>query len=455
MDETSSSEAIKVDYEWVKNVVIDLAKKDKRELAFDLLETYYKKASTLADFDSLGYAALKVDHRKLYLKCAESAYTIAHTPEQIYIARSNLYKAYNALNYPEKALFYVNLNLEITPDDFDTNTQRAVNLSLMGRREEADQILLDLAKKFPEKQSDMRGIMSGMMLRSGRTAQGIIDFVSPVKKKSHLFEDVLKMTRWNGIVQPGRTIYVEGEGGTGDEFINIRFFKHLRDLGMKPILYSAFTDYRADTVDIYRRHGFEVITEHYSIDTSALWTQLMILPGQLGVTEKTLWYGPYLTPKRDPKNTLPSNSFKIGIKCNGNPYFAQDEYRSIPLEDILAIMPPGAEVYYMDKDKTQPGTKTLDIKNWDDTLDYIDQMDCIVSSCTSLVHAAGAMGKTTFVAVPIAEYYIWTTSEQSTRSPWYGENFYVHRQTVVRSWKEPLASIGQELVKLMNKKLYE
>ena len=89
------------------------------------------------------------------------------------------------------------------------------------------------------------------------------------------------------------------------------------------------------------------------------------------------------------------------------------------------------------------------IGTWEDTLDFIEQMDCIVSSCTSLVHAAGAIGKTTFVVVPIAEYYIWSTSSKTTKSPWYGDNFQVHKQTKVRSWDEPLRSINQQLLKLI------
>jgi ADP-heptose:LPS heptosyltransferase len=89
------------------------------------------------------------------------------------------------------------------------------------------------------------------------------------------------------------------------------------------------------------------------------------------------------------------------------------------------------------------------IDSWEDTLDFIDQMDCIVSSCTSLVHAAGALGKTTFVAVPISEYYIWTTSETGTKSPWYGENFFVMRQTKVRDWEYPLTEINYHVTKLM------
>jgi hypothetical protein len=59
------------------------------------------------------------------------------------------------------------------------------------------------------------------------------------------------------------------------------------------------------------------------------------------------------------------------------------------------------------------------------------------------------MGKTTFVSVPIAEYYIWSTTSKTPKSPWYGDNFQVRKQTVVRSWDEPLSNINKELLKLI------
>jgi hypothetical protein len=177
----------------------------------------------------------------------------------------------------------------------------------------------------------------------------------------------------------------------------------------------------------------------------------MSLPGYLNLDESKLWYGSYLQALNNPANRIESTKFKIGIKCSGNPYFAQDEYRKIPIDKLLEYLPRDAEVYYIDKEQVnKPGVIDLSsrINTWEDTLDFIEQMDCIVSSCTSLVHAAGAIGKTTFVIVPIAEYYIWSTSSKTTYSPWYGPNFQVHKQVKVRSWDEPLQNVANRLLEL-------
>lgn len=439
--------------EYLKPVVIDLINCDERKKAWDLIDFYLSHAKTISDYDTLGYVSLKSDKRDTYLQCAEATYALANTPEQIYNTRINLYKAYNMMNHPEKALFYVEQNLSINPNDFDALCQKSANISLMGDKETAENLIQELMEKYPDKTSDLEVMLCGRYLREGQLKKGMQAFLGKYKGKG-VFVDKLRMKQWDGIIRPGKTIYVDGEGGIGDEIINIRFFDYLKKFGMRPILYSV-GKYRKDTNSLFQRHDYEIVNDIYSIDPRCQWVPLMSLPAILDLTEEDLWKGVYLKPLRNPKNELlPSLSkFRIGIKCSGNPYFAQDEYRKIPIEEILKYLPANADIYYIDKEfKYHSKVINLNdrINNWEDTLDFIDQMDCIVSSCTSLVHAAGAMGKTTFVAVPIAEYYIWTTSRRDNSSPWYSDNFKVMRQTKLRDWHDPLSKINKEVKKLMN-----
>jgi DNA-directed RNA polymerase subunit F len=436
--------------EYLKPVVMDLIRCDERKLAWELIDVYLSHAKTLADYDVVGYLALKADKRDTYLYCAEASHAIAMTPQQKYNTRINLYKAYNMMNYPEKALEYVEQNLSLNPNDFDALCQKASNISLMGDKETAEKIVFEIMEQFPNKRTDLETMLCGKYLREGQLKKGMTAFLGKYKGKG-VFEQTLKMKMWDGIIRLGSTLYVDGEGGIGDEIINIRFFDLLKQYGMKPILYSP-GKYRTDTNNLFRRHGYEVLTDIHSIDPRCQWTPLMSLPAYLDLTEDDLWKTPYLYPLKNPKNKIESSKFKIGIKCSGNPYFAQDEYRKIPLETMLQYLPEDADLYYIDKEqKNHPRVTDLSsrIESWEDTLDLIDQMDCIVSSCTSLVHAAGAVGKTTFVAVPIAEYYIWTTSNIGNGSPWYGDNFYVMRQTKLRDWSKPLSEINEHVSKLI------
>lgn len=435
----------------LQNVVEALVSKEKHKQSHDLLDFYATHATCISDFDSLGAAALRAQHHSLRLQCAEYIYTHSTTTEQLFTSRENLYKAYNALTYPEKALFYIELNLLIKPEDPDTLMNKAFNLALMNKRNEAEKIIASVSVTNEKMAESIEYSLSGKLLREGNTAKGINGFISTFKPKNNLFEEQLKLKFWNGGIQPGKTIVINGEGGVGDELINIRFLDHLKNNGMHPILYSSWHMYRPDTVDLFRRHGHEVVTNSLFFKKDYLWTHMMSLPGYLGLTEKELWDGPYLTPLRQDKNKINDPKLKIGIKCNGNPYFEQDVYRCIPIEELIACLPTDASIYYFDKEKTHPGTISLQDKlnTWDDTLDYIDQMDIIVSSCTSLVHAAGAIGKTAIVITPIAEYYTWTSTRKDNRTVWYGDNFYNFKQTKVRSWAEPL----QEVTEFFNCKM--
>ena len=440
-----------IERESLKFVIKSLVAKQRHKEAFSVIDHFFELAEDLADYDALGEMSLIAKYYSMQLKCAIAAYTRASTSEELFSARENLFKSYNTMNYPEKALFYIEQNLRIKPDDFDLRSQKGFTLALMGQRKESEEILESLMAEDEKQREGLEFALSGKAIREGHTAIGIKRFIATFKPKNYLFEDRLKLKLWDGAPQPGRTIVVNGEGGIGDELINIRFFKNLEDFGMKPILYSSWYQFRPDLVDLFRRHGYKVVTNSMFFHKDWLWTHMMPLPGYLGLTEAELWRGPYLTPKRDPKNKLDDTNFKIGIKCSGNPYFEQDVYRCIPIEEILAALPKGVSVYYFDKEHTHPDTISLKdkLETWDDTLDYIDQMDVIVSSCTSLVHAAGAMGKQTMVITPIAEYYTWTSTRTDESTPWYGENFKLLKQQKLRSWKEPLARVSQLLEELL------
>lgn len=438
--------------EYIRPVILDLIRCGERKKAWDLIDLYFENARTLEDFDVLGFCSLKADKRDTYLACAEATFALARSPEQIYRTRMNLYKAYNMMNYPEKALHYIEQNLQIDPTDFETRAQKAFNLSLMGNKKEAEDLLTELTMEDPRRKKKLEAAFAGKYLREGKLALGIRSFIETFKPKSDLFEGYYNMKRWDGKPLPGQKLYVEGEGGIGDEIINIRFFDHIREMSMEPILYSS-GKYNRDVHEIFRRHGYSVLEESYSIDPRCPWIPLMSIPAYLDLKEEDLWRGPYLTPHK--KIDLKSDWLKIGIKRSGNPYFGQDEYRKIPLNLMLSYLPKKAEIYYIDKERVDSNrvinTNTL-ISSWEDTLAIIDSMDVIVSSCTSLVHAAGAMGKTTFVAVPIAEYYIWTSSRRDNKSYWYGDNFYVMKQEKLRDWNAPLSKISKQLEEMFGEK---
>jgi tetratricopeptide (TPR) repeat protein len=441
------------EFEHIESVVTKLIEEQRQDIAFPLLDFYFNRCMLITDFEFIGRLALKHTYPELAVKCAERTHALSYTPEELYISRSNLYKAYHSANEPEKALFYAKLNLEKTPDDFETTLSYAEYLKSNGQRLESEKIIEQLSQRDDLNEKQKENLWTAdthKTLRSGQTALGIKKYLHTDKDKTTVF-DIAGMKRWNGVIIPGSKIYINAEGGIGDVMVNIRFFDTLKRYGMEPILFSNLE--RRDLDDMLRRNGYPVISQDFLIEKKAPWEYLMQLPVSLNVTEKDLWSGPYLRSKCDPKNDLgPKKEFRIGIKCNGNQYFARDAYRSVPIDEILRILPEDVHVYYIDTEKTDDRTISLKdrIETWDDTLDFISQMDLIISSCTSVAHASGAMGVPTIVYVPILEYYVWTSSRTDNSTPWYGENFRIFKQTKPKSWSEPIEASKNLINKMVS-----
>jgi ADP-heptose:LPS heptosyltransferase len=84
--------------------------------------------------------------------------------------------------------------------------------------------------------------------------------------------------------------------------------------------------------------------------------------------------------------------------------------------------------------------------SWEDTLAALSNMDLVITSCTSIAHASAAMGKETWVVVPILPYHVWAYgAPESIHSPWYPETTRIFRQSKFGSWKEPFIEIEKEL----------
>lgn len=436
--------------ESIQIVVNTLYEKDNKRLCRELLDYFYNTASEIHEFDLIGKLALKIGYHEILLKSSEKLYSMLTDTRAKKAMRDNLYKAYNKNNYPEKALFYINLNLQDDPDSYDLLLNRAINISLSNRKTESDQMLLELKERFPEHTEELDKMLAAYYLRQGNITSGILNFMGNKAKYSDYFTDKLGLEYWEGQDCNGRTIIVNAGGGHGDAFLFIRYFEYLRELGANPIYYCT-NKYFFDISRIFERHGIETLHHECFFPEDSMWTNFLEIPAFLGLSEKDLWRSPYITPLRKEKNQLPkTDRLRIGFKCKGNPDFAQDIYRSIELEQMLAALPENAELYYIDKLKVNH-PRVIDmcdrIDSWDDTLDIIDQMDVIVSTCTSLVHAAANMGKRTIVFTPIAEYFIWTSTRdiESESTPWYGDNLTLLKQRESRCWKKPLNRMSEIL----------
>jgi hypothetical protein len=83
--------------------------------------------------------------------------------------------------------------------------------------------------------------------------------------------------------------------------------------------------------------------------------------------------------------------------------------------------------------------------SWEDTLAALSKMDLIITSCTSIAHAAAAMGKPTWVITPILPYHTWAWgAPESCVSPYYG-SVKLYRQQKAKEWNQTFDMLYEDL----------
>ena len=410
---------------------------EKAKIVLDLLKPY---ASNVQEIDQLGklYSEIREFHDTLEL--AQKIYTLVDSPQQKFDSRVNIIRAYLNLNEPYKALEYILINEKEKPNDHPNQMDKAMVYFLLDKKDEGEKILRKILTEPRTQDVDnrVRFNLGTYELRNGNFKKGLYSVLLE-GRKLHIWHEFKfpKDQLWQGNPQPGKTIVLCAEGGIGDEIISVRFMKHFKDIGMNPIWYTE----RKDIGEIFTRNGFSIISDLKTVPKDWLWTYSMPTPCYLDLDENQLWYGPYLKPL----NNCPmlSGKKKIGIKTMGNPKYDQDLHRTIPFEHLIDCIPEDYTIYsfHIDEDFHHPRVINLKdkIKSWDDTLDYLNQMDTVVSSCTSLIHAAGAIGKQSIVMIPILTYYTWAKPGYHTK--WYGDSLTILRQTEYNNWNSPLKEL--------------
>ncbi len=156
---------------------------------------------------------------------------------------------------------------------------------------------------------------------------------------------------------------------------------------------------------------------------------------------------PYLMPSKEIiekwRSRLGGNGPKIGVAWAGNANFPADRNRSILLKNILPIFSiPGAKYFSIQKDLRNGDQAILSanphivqlghaISDFQDTAAIMASLDLIISSDTSVVHLAGALGRPVWVLLQFIADWRWLLD--CNDSPWY-PTARLFRQDDTRSW---------------------
>lgn len=261
---------------------------------------------------------------------------------------------------------------------------------------------------------------------------------------------------WDGTDLTGKTVIINLEAGYGDNIISARFATEIWKRGADCILccdetlHSLFS--RIPGVKLCITLSEVTKTQH------DFWIPGFSCSWLFGHTVDNFPNEPYIFAKHSSvvlwKEMLKSEKPKIGIRWSGNPLFEHQQFRIFPAEKLVNLHKNKEHIKFYslqrDTDLRELPEEISDLQHllisWEDTAACIENLDLVITSCTSIAHLASAMGKPTWVIVPILPYHIWAYGGE--HSPWYEDTTRVFRQTKFGKWDDVFEKIENELQKL-------
>ncbi|MEN6291359.1 MAG: hypothetical protein ABFD07_05000 [Methanobacterium sp.] len=265
--------------------------------------------------------------------------------------------------------------------------------------------------------------------------------------------------KWDGSIQPGKTILIAGEAGIGDEIINSRFSENIKNLGMNCIMSTVHNNISM----LSSVKTLDKVIDYTEINNTEYdyYVPCMDIPYVMKLDIDDIPSKKYLYSKQEYvdkyKDIIKTDKkLKVGIRYMGNPRFELELGRTIPVELFESLNELDVQLYSLQKNDGIENMKlpkdVIDLEehlnSWDDTLGIIENLDLVITSCTSVAHASAALGKKTFVVVPLLPYYTWSNMEKN--SYWY-DSVTVYRQQKYNSYVEPFIEIKNDLASLLSK----
>lgn len=438
------------DFDAVKQTVDILSRSDLLDDIIRLMEIFQKNnivPNDILGYDLYSYCYDKAKKFITAIEYGEKALSLSKSIEQTVAIKSNLAKIYLSANRPFKSKEYYEFVLENIHNNDNYLLDYSAALFACNKKNESYDILKSMEEqlwKYDQKTADSILFNLGVhYIQDGEFKKGM-EYLY-VGRKLNVFGSYSKVwdiPEWNGKSKENLHILMVGEGGIGDEIINVRFVKHLIECGMKV---SIMTTHKVNS--IYSHLPFEKIIDvsEYKKEDYDCWTPMMALPRTLGVDSHELWYGPYLQAKPEyiEKHKL-TGDFKVGLRWAGNPRYDHELHRSVNLTCLIQALPENNNwsLYSIQRDvgldqlqnNKQVVDMSKDLESFDDLLGVIYNLDLVITSCTSVAHAAAAMGKPVIILIPIMEYYVW--AEGKPTSSWYGDNLRLIRQITPETWEE-------------------
>ncbi len=254
----------------------------------------------------------------------------------------------------------------------------------------------------------------------------------------------------------GKTILLHAEQGFGDTLQFCRYARRVSDLGARVLL-----EVQAPLVGLLARlEGVaQVLKRGEALPAFDCHCPLLSLPLAFNTGfDKLPAYSSYLAPLPDKLAQWTArlgekSSPRVGLVWSGSATHKNDRNRSVRLSDWLTFLPEGLQYISLQKETRANDKETLalnshivylddDIKDFSDTAALCELMDVVVSVDTSVAHLAGALGKPTWITLPLNPDWRWMLDRDD--SPWY-PSARLYRQEAAGDWDGVFRRIRADL----------
>jgi tetratricopeptide (TPR) repeat protein len=269
--------------------------------------------------------------------------------------------------------------------------------------------------------------------------------------------------QWDGGPLEGRTILVYAEQGFGDVLQFIRYLPLVARRGGRVIV-----ECQEPLLRLVQMMGadFLAVAQGRPLPAFDVHCPLLSLPRLFATDLASIPRDvPYLRADAAEagawRERLADHSaaLKVGLVWAGSPTFKADLLRSPRQLSLYAPLGgvEGVEFFSLQKGeaarqaRTPPTGMTLhdwtdDLRDFADTAALMENLDLIISSDTSVVHLAGALGKPVWVLLPFAPDFRWLLGRSD--SPWY-PTMRLFRQQRAMEWEPVIAQVRAELQSLV------
>ncbi|RAI45384.1 tetratricopeptide repeat protein [Rhodoplanes roseus] len=384
---------------------------------------------------------------------------IAMAPDHA-AAHHNRGNALSGLDRPEEAEAAHARALALDPDNAEALYGRGNALRELRRFDEAMACYAKALTLAPGR-ADIRFNVALLQLLTGRLAEGFAGYAARLAKPEFAeLRDRFAAPAWQG-EEPvaGRTVLLHPEQGAGDTLQFLRYAPLLAERGARVI--CAVTAPLKPIVDSLAGLAITVVVwDRTAPPAHDLHCPYLSLPAAFGTTLETIPARvPYLVPPADRVAALAARlatgaggqgggegggkgvareparerrggpRLRVGLVWAGNPGFANDRHRSIPLSTLAPLLALDGVQFVSLQKELRPEDETVlercpqllrlgeTLRDFADTAAAIAALDLVISVDTAVAHLAGAMGHKVFILLPFSSDWRWLSGRPD--SPWY------------------------------------